>query len=383
MKKEIVFLGLISILFFISCKSEKFISKKENGHKIINNKIKKEKEIKNFKVIKKKKVAIKTKIHLYLHSANDDKLGIVTYKNSDKYLQLYDKELKLIKEMKLTNGSGPGEFGSWIPGMGMSENEIYILDAKKNSIEMFNKELNFIDSYPINSSKFRMSFGFTRVLKLPDSMLVAPVMSMSEDIIGAEMNFDGSLEKYIQGEEPEGKIKHFNIKNLVRTDIGPENKIYMVMIGYNNKYLLRKYNENLGLVWENTVDDGLQKTLSPEIITFKNGTFELNGGRACSNIEVDNNNLYVLRGVGGINKFEWKDNRKVRHHKDIEEIDSGFVDVFDKKTGKFKYRIKGDFLNTKQDYFLYILDGKYYFVSPYNSKYENDNTVYVAEIENK
>ncbi|TYB31261.1 MAG: hypothetical protein FXF47_05030 [Candidatus Mcinerneyibacterium aminivorans] len=381
MKKLAFFSLIVGIILFFGCSSKKYHTEKKKDHLLIKNNIKDNLDIKQFHLLDEKSFPSEKRLHLYLHAANEDMLGTIINKNSDRYLILVDKKLNIVEEKKLKKGRGPGEVGNWLPGMGMSNEQLYILDNRKNSIEIFNMNLEYEDTCQINSSDFRMNFGFTDINSVDDSFVLAPVISLSEDIIGAKINKKGKLLGYIEGEKPSGQIEHFSIKNLARYTKGPDKKLYMVMIGYKNKYLIRKYDKNLNLLWENEINDGLQQILSPEIVRFKDGSFELQGGRACSNIDVDEENIYVLRGVGGINKFEWKDNRKVRHHKDIKPINCGFVDVFDKKSGKFKYRIKGEFLNTKQDYSLYVIDNKFYFISPYSNKYKYSNKIITADVE--
>ncbi|HMA68264.1 MAG TPA: hypothetical protein VKN74_00195 [Candidatus Mcinerneyibacterium sp.] len=378
MKK--LFISFISLLVLLGCSTKTYETEMKDGVQYINNNIdNKNIEKKSFKIIKNIKFKDRS-IHYYLHDAGEDKLAFVNYYKNKRYISIYDSKLNLINHFKIKKGSGPGELYSWLPGMNIDDKYIYFLDNGKNSAEIFDFKMNYIDSILFNSSDFRLSYGGTRIYKHDNNYIIGCVSSRSKNLFSVKINNEGKLKNYIKGLK-KSKDMPFNLKNLSVITADKKGSIFSVMIGLNNKYQMRKYNKDMELVWINNINDGYQNTLSPEIHFFPNNTFELDGGRACSNLIVDKSKIYILRGVGGLNRWEWKDNSKKRKKTKIPEINNGFVDVIDKNSGKFLYRIEGNFLSTLNDYYVYKIKNHFYFVSPYNSKTSDSNQIIMTKID--
>jgi len=367
------------ILIIISCSKKSFEKEVKNGKIYLMNNIENNIKTKKFKVIKKLKLK-KRMIHYYLHDTGNNKLAFVNYYKNNRYLSIYDSELNLINHYQIQKGKGPGELHRWLPGMNINDKYLYFLDNRKNSVEIFDFKMNYIDSILFNSSDFRLNYGDTHIYKNNGNYIVGCVASKTKNLFSVKVNDKGKMINYIKGFKKQKDLP-FNLKNLSIISMDTEGFIYAAMIGLNNKYQIRKYNKNMELVWINNIDDGYQKILSPEVHFFPNNTFELDGGRACSNLIIRNSKIYVLRGVGGLNKWSWENNSKKRSKIKISGINNGFVDVFNKDSGKFMYRIIGDFLSTLNDYKLYKIKDYYYFVSPYNSKSSNSNQIIMAKIE--
>ncbi len=300
-------------------------------------------------------------VNWYLHASDKkDHLAAVIQKNNLSFLTIWDKELNRIGEYEIKTGKGPGELSGWIPGMGMNENSIFFLDNQKTSIEEFDHNMRFKDSYIFYDVRFRFNYGNTKVHLRNGFFYISPV----KNFVAVKTDMNGMMINGIPQEDPDG-VNGF-LKNLNEHAADADGNIYLIMIGYENRYEVRKYDQDLKLVWVNSVDDGLLNILSSKIVNFPNGSFELDGGKVATGIECDGEHIYIIRGTNGIAKWKWENETKVLMQSPVPGLKNGFVDVFNAQTGMLEYRIDAPFLKTTLRYKLNIMGDDFYFSAPYS-----------------
>ncbi|HHF52137.1 MAG TPA: hypothetical protein ENL46_05585, partial [Candidatus Aminicenantes bacterium] len=270
------------------------------------------------------------KIDFYLHDSDGkDCLAVVMHdENNKRKVVLFNRELEKTGSFILPQGKGPGELGSWIPGMGMDGELIYFIDRQKNSIEMFTHEGHFEDSIPIQDSSYSLSFGNCVVTRHGDNFYVG--MTYPGSVVKTDSQFNAlgraSKEKELDVE----KI----FESLVRYTTDASGYVYTVMLGIKGAYEIRKYDPGMNLVKTAYNDDGLNDLLSFEKCQFPDNSFEVKGGAPAISLCVKGGKLYVLRGVAGINDIKWEGGKKVFYGLPIPGLEKGFVDIFDAETLK-------------------------------------------------
>ncbi len=300
-------------------------------------------------------------VNWYMHATDKkDHVAAVIQKKNLSYLTMWDKDLNRIGEYEIKTGKGPGELSGWIPGIGMNENSLFFLDSNKTSIEEFDHDMRFKESYTFYDVRFRFNYGNTKVHLRNGFFYISPV----KNFVAVKTDMNGMMINSIPQEDPDG-INGF-LKNLNEHAADANGNLYLIMIGYENKYEVRKYDRDLKLVWINSIDDGLLNTLSSTIVEFPNGSFELNGGKVATGIDCDEDHIYIIRGVNGIATWKWENETKVLTQNPVPGLKNGFVDVFNAHTGLFEYRIDAPFVNTSLRYKINIIGTDFYFASPFS-----------------
>ena len=349
-KDVLLFFYALLLLFLCGCASS-------NDDKVIHNKIALKPDGR-LALLKKVKIE-EGNIDFYLHTSDGkDRLAVVIHdENEMRRVALFNKELEHIGSFRLHTGKGPGELGSWIPGMGMDREMIYFIDRQKNSIEMFSSEGEFEDSIPIQDASYSLSFGNCVVTRHGDDYYIGMTYPGSVVKTDSQFNALGRI-------SPETDLdveKMF--ENLVRYTTDAEGNVYVVMLGLKGAYEIRKYNPELKMVKTAYNDDGLNELLSLEISRFPDGSFEANGGASATSLCVKGKKLYVLRGVAGINEVKWENGRKAYYGLPIPGLEKGFVDIFETETLKHIKRLDAEFLEPHQDYRLYPFEDRFVFVA--------------------
>jgi len=331
-------------------------------------------ETKHFEVIKQRKFENNISIYYKLESTEDSILVYQTFGGNDIYT--YDENLNLIKKRESRKGKGPGEF-NWLCNISYFDGKLYCCDGSKNTVEIFSDEFEYLDTIKIKGN-YRMYSGQTDLKKIGNYLYISP--TFPSVIIKLDLKDSGVKNKVKSKEEEMTRMGMYNIGHF---DCDKE-FVYYIAKGREDIYTIEKYDKNLKRVWKREYNDGMVKKLSLKIVKFKN-RFEANGAPPSSSLIVDDSNIYNLRGVGGYKEWLVKDNKLTYENKEIKGLENGFVDVFDKTTGDFKYRIEGDFLKTDNDYMMKKKGDYFYFISYYKENKENKpkagtNVLYKAKI---
>ena len=353
MLKKISSLSLLPLLLLtvlMSCSSQK-------EEKVIHNKIalKPDGRLPLIKTVR----VDDGNIDFYLHESDGkDRLAVVLHpEDHTRKVVLFNKELEQTGSFTLPSGKGPGELGSWIPGMGMDGHLITFIDRQKNSMEMFAYDGRFEDSVPIQDASYSLSFGNCVVTHFGENYYIGMTYPGSVVKTDAQFNAIGRI-----SQETELDVQKM-FENLVRYTVDPSGNVYAVMLGLKGSYEIRKYDSGMNLVKTAYNDDGLNDLLSLDICRFPDGSFEANGGASATSLCVKGKKLYVLRGVAGINEVKWEDGKKVYYGLPIPGLKKGFVDIFDAGTLKHLARVDAEFLEPHQDYRLYPFDDRFVFVA--------------------
>ncbi|TYB32101.1 MAG: hypothetical protein FXF47_00525 [Candidatus Mcinerneyibacterium aminivorans] len=347
----IIFIA-VAIIIAAGCGGNYSVDQK-NGYRFIENKIKNP-ENKQLKKIRSKKLKNK-----YLYYPYFSKNKIVTFyydESRNKNIGVFDKNLNLLESTNLKKGKGPGEI-MMEAAIGIYKDKIYIADLQKKSFEIFDSRLEYHDTVLMNNVVSAMYRNPSEIDINQNGFYFSPTIPYSV----INLKFNGELNAKIKSdknvEENPHRIWGWNYCLL---DAYKDN-VFVTYPSRSSKYIIRKYDKNLNLIWENIIYDQYKDILKKSYIQKNDGSTQPKGSYKVNDIKVYKDKIYLLRGVGG--EQVWNGKHSKYHIEEIEGVNNGFIDVFDSQNGKYLFRIKTEFLNTKITYDFDISNDKFYFYS--------------------
>lgn len=352
LKKMLIIIIILSAIFIAGC-SKNYSVNKKNGYMIIENRVQGP-EVKMLKKLNSKKFKNKYFYHPYF---SENK--IVTFyfdKSRNKKIGVFDKKLNLLESVNLRKGKGPGEIMMGA-AIGIYKNKIYIADLLKKSFEIFNQKLEYYDTILMNNVVSAMYRNPSEIDITQNGFYFSPTIPY----LVINIDFNGKLKAKIKSKKNVKENPHRIWGwNYCLLDANNKN-VFVTYPSRSSKYIIRKYDKDLNLIWVNKIYDNYKDILKKDYIKKSDGSIQPKGCYKVNDIKVYKEKIYVLRGVGG--EQVWNRNHSNYHTEEIEGVDNGFIDVFDRQNGKYLYRIKTDFLDTKLSYNFDISNDKFYFYS--------------------
>lgn len=247
--------------------------------------------------------------HIYISDFLDCKI----YK-----YRLFNSNLEFINKF-LNKGKGPGEIGSYGQNrafyVDIKKDKIFILDEILNKLNIYDKNLNFIDEIKFNFRANRFHF-------LNDDEILVSKLPLKDDNFLLKYNIN--KKKYENLNLSIEKKKNM-IKNVFASRISFATDSNNLYIGYQFKNKISKYSLNKNKTVKNI-----------ELIPGKNSEISSNMRKNkvyTSRLRIYKNHIYIL-----YNKF--KNIGEALDKKDKLELES-FLYVFDKNLNlKTKYGLK-------------------------------------------
>jgi len=375
--KLLVFLFMIITALFVSCKKSQFTTKSNEGKLVISNTII-HPQIRTMTIFSTMQFQDE---ELSLFADIDRTSGLIAhlvYRNDEFYAQIRNPDLSLKQEKILKYGKGPGEWNR-IAGIYYDTGEFGFLEMNKRTIELFNNDLIYKDTILIKDS-MRLYFNPSSVNKTGNEYIVSPTVPHYLVKMNEDGTFTAKDKTELDENDKETFMKLFGWNaSVARTDA--DGNIYLVLTGRENRYELRKYANELKTVWTNVIQDEYLDVLSPKIVRLKDGSVKPSRAGVANSIDVDETYVYILRGVGGY--IQWDENNK-QVISTIPGLKNGFIDVINKNTGKYEYRIDAPFLMTDVKYTMRKFGDRFYFFAypEYNDSTvkEGTNRIIVAEV---
>lgn len=311
----------------------------------------------------------------------DKKNGIITnlvYRNDEFFVQMRNSELELIKEKMLVYGKGPGEWQKII-GVFAADAMFGFLELQKSMIELFDAELRYKDSVPLQEGA-RLYFAPSSIVKTADTFLLCPTVPDQIIRIDDKGKIQAKTEQDFTPADKKEFLKYFSL-NAGYMKADDDGYVYVVFSGKETTYEIRKYDSSLALVWVNNIIDEYKDVLSTKTVQLRNGSVQPSRAAASRGIDTDERYIYVLRGVGGYTVYNEEDKPVITP---IPGLEHGFIDVFEKSNGKHAYRIQVPFLKTNALYSMKVYQGNFYFFSrpeyQDSTLIEGTNCIYVARV---
>src|SRR6056297_601799 len=378
MKKSVLLFFIVVIIFSVGCKNKSYTKKKIDNGFLVENRIKNA-SVKKLKVIKSFKTD-RNKRYYYVHIFKDRLVGLEINDNK-MYVTALDHDLNLIKKSKYEEGKGPGEFLRMC-ALTYNNGKYYFADGNKKTIEVFDEKFNYQDTILLKSEVSSMYRSPSSIIKTQSGYYFSP----SIPYVLIKINENGKIGGFVKSEKSVETHPHriwgWNYSIISSDENG---NIYMTFPSRGKLYQIRKYDKNLNLIWKNNIRDKYNDILNKRNIVKIDKSIQPEGPYKMIDIDVNGNNIYILRGVGG--EQVWNKDKSEYHFEKISEIDTPFIDVFNKENGKFLHRIKVDFLNSKYVYKFKKINEKFLFFSnPYFKKNKHEkgsNNFIIAEISNE
>lgn len=352
--KKLIWISVI--LLFTACQKTNYETTQVENYIEITNVVKHPKT----KVLKQQDIIPIKGDDLAFYFASDEQKGTVVYStwtNTGIDLHLLNSDGEIVKELPLAAGKGPGEFSFPIGGVCLHNGDLYILDLQQKKLEIFNDELKHKDTVNINET-MRLYRNPTGIFVTDNAMMITPTVPY----VAVKINMEGNLGGRIQSELDESKrdelIKMFGHHASVSA-MDRDNNLYLVYTDRAKDYKIEKYDSDLNLVWTNNIIDEYLDILSVKRIKTSTGSVQPSRAGMANSVAVDENNIYVLRGVGGYRTWDGDTPRRDV----IPGLKNGFIDVFDKESGRYMHRIQAPFLKTDGRYGMVLLNKSFTFFS--------------------
>ena len=344
------------VLVFAACQKTNYEATKVENYIEITNTVKHPKT----KVLKQQDIIQAKGGNLAFYFASDEQTGKIIYSTwtnigVDLYLLNSDGEME--NELPLTAGKGPGEFSFPIGGVYFNNGDLYILDLHQKKLEIYDNELKHKDTVNINET-IRLYRNPTGFFVNNDAIMITPTIPYVAVKINMEGNLSGSIKSELNESKREELIKMFGHHASVSA-VDKDNNLYLVFTDRSKEYKIEKYNSDLNLLWTNNIIDEYLDILSVKRIKTSTGSVQPSRASVANSVAVDDNNIYVLRGVGGYRIWDGD----TPHRDVIPGLKNGFIDAFDKECGKYLYRIQVPFLRTDGRYVMVLFSNTFTFFS--------------------
>ena len=288
-------------------------------------------------------------------------------------IQLRDKDLRLIREIEVSRGKGPGEF-LFPANLQLSDEYIYMLDGAKNSVELFDLEGNYTDSWIIKSSVGIFKSVTSLVVNGTD-FYIAPLIPYIAAKFNASGDVSASVKSHLENND-DGRMWQAHASRLA---MDKEGNIYL---SYNETdYRICKYDKDFNLIWDkqiedksNDLKDGMEMVpiadAKQPVGVFTHSTFAWKDDK-----------LFVFRGVGGELCLEMREGEKRIGRGPIKNLKHPYIDVFSDKDCSFLYRIEVPFVKTDSWSEVSVMDdGLIFLVTMGASESEYENSIVKTEI---
>lgn len=294
-------------------------------------------------------------------------------------IRIFSDALEKITSMEMKEGKGPGEFSRWVPYFGFHNGDIYILDGNKRAFEVFGQDMKSKDTILLNGD-FNIYRGTSFAAFLPDGYVFSPTVPYYAVRTNLEGEFQNGIMTDLKATTEEERMKWFGYNaNILRQDVS---NIYITFLEGEDRYVIYVYDNNLKPVWQMKIIDPLNAVLCAKQIKVANGSVQPVGTYTVVDMIVDDNNIYVLRGCGGFTTYSMKDDKYSSNP--IPDIKNPYLDVFDKKSGRFTKRIQIPFISSSREVRIQKKGDKFYLfvLAEYDDKsvlLKDSNKVYICK----